>query len=144
MRGRARVTCSNSGHSRTPHPLTPHHWQTHCHGKLTTGLSGNHWHRPPAEQCHSLLRTCQCPPCLPRPCHVSRSGRARVTLAHVSSLSRGLSSCGLCHVSRSALVTQCCHDSLSVVSCVCCHGLSHTDTGLSPLWPQCLLTGQAG
>ena len=133
VRGRAIVTCSNSGPSRTPHPLTPQHWQTHCHGKLTTG---NHWHMPPSQQ--SLTPhyvPVSAPRVCPRPCHVSRT--CVTLIEHVSSLSRGLwGSCGLCHVSRCDLVTQCCHDSLSLsVVSVCCHSLSHTDTGLSLLWP---------
>ena len=129
MRGRARVTrvtCSNSGHSRTPHPLTHSHWQTHCHANLTTGPTGNLWPMPPVSALSTYLSV---PPCLSRPCHVSRSDRARVTLAHVSSLSRGLSSCGLCHVSQCDVVTQCCHDyPLCPCLSVCYHGLSHTDS----------------
>ena len=129
MRGRARVTrvtCSNSGHSRTPHPLTHSHWQTHCHGNLTTGPTGNLWPMSPVSALSTYLSV---PPCLSRPCHVSRSDRARVTLAHVSSLSRGLSSCGLCHVSQCDVVTQCCHDyPLCPCLSVCYHGLSHTDS----------------
>ena len=79
VRGRARVTCSNSGHSRTPHPLTPQLWQTHCHGKLTTGsvaITGMPWHMPPAQQSHSSLRTCQYRPCLPA--RVTCPGQAEV------------------------------------------------------------------
>ena len=129
VRGRARVTrvtCSNSGHSRTPHPLTHSHWQTHCHANLTTGPTGNLWPMSPVSALSTYLSV---PPCLSRPCHVSRSDRARVTLAHASSLSRGLSSCGLCHVSQCDVVTQCCHDyPLCPCLSVCYHGLSHTDS----------------
>ena len=136
VRGRARVTrvtCSKSGHSRTPHPLThPQHsgkhiataiWQSLAYAISVTS------HHVPVSSPVSVS--------VPRPCHVSRLDRARVTLAHVASLSRGLSSRGLCHVSRCDVVTQCCHDYLSPCLSVCYHGLSHTDTGLSVLCGQC-------
>lgn len=126
-----RVTCS--GHSRTPHPLThPQHSGKHIATAIRQSLAyaiSVTSHHVPVSSPVSVSVT--------RPCHVSRLGRAPVTLAHVASLSRGLSSRGLCHVSRCDVVTQCCHDYLSPCLSVCYHGLSHTDTGLSVLCGQC-------